>query len=123
MLPPGGLLRRVGQKQPRWPSPWENRQGRPGHALCDAHGHYGQHACGGAACGGAVMAELAVGLHVEHHGGTGDPPGKEKMMVAHRRRRAVVRWQKRGGSTVLGGGGGTWWPAIALMNSWSRRGR
>jgi hypothetical protein len=91
MLPPGGLLRWVGQKQPRWPSPRENRQGRPGHALCGAHGHYGQHACGGAACGGAAMAELAVGLYVEHHGGTGDPPGKEKMMVAHRRRRAVVR--------------------------------
>jgi hypothetical protein len=43
---PDGLLRRVGQKQPRWPSPRENRLGRPGCGWRGARGHNSRHACG-----------------------------------------------------------------------------
>jgi hypothetical protein len=65
--------------QPRWPSPRENRPGRHGRMWRGARGHHGRHAHSGTACGGSPMAGLVVGLHVEHHGGTGNPPGKEKM--------------------------------------------
>jgi hypothetical protein len=61
---------------------------------------------GSVACGDSSMAGLAVGLHIEHHSGTGDPPGKENMMGAHRRRRAVVRWWRRRRRVVAAGGSG-----------------
>jgi hypothetical protein len=56
------------------------------------------------------MAGLAVGLHVEHHSGMGDPLGKEKMTGVHRQHRAMVeagwldsarRWRRR----MAAGGG------------------
>jgi hypothetical protein len=78
----------------------------------DVRGHRGRHTHDGEAHGGSPAAGLKFGLHFEHHGGAGDPPGNSVRTGPQPSDGAAWRLRFRSGGAAVDGGGGAWLSAV-----------